>query len=293
VPSEPAADEAVDPSAPPGADVGDAVPSQLAANRRNWDERVPIHAASRFYDVERWLEERPGPRPREVEALGDVAGLDLVHLQCHFGLDTLAWADAGARVTGVDFSPTAIGVAEQLAARAGLADRSTFICTDVHDAAPVLAPRTFDVVYVSLGALCWLPSIGRWADQVSALSRNGGRLYLHDGHPLAWSMAYGSLTMEHSYFEEPEPYVDDSETTYTDAEVTLSSTRIYQWNHSVGEVVGALLERRMRIDLLIEHDWTVHQQFPWLVETAPHQWSAPAGQPRLPLTFTVLATKEG
>jgi SAM-dependent methyltransferase len=239
------------------------------------------------------LEERPGPRQREVEALGDVAGLELVHLQCHFGLDTLAWADAGARVTGVDFSPAAIDAARQLAVRAGLTDRSVFVRADVHDAARTLAPRTFDVVYVSLGALSWLPSIGAWADQVSALARAGGRLYLHDGHPLAWSLAYQSLTLEHTYFEEPEPYVDDSDRTYTDGEVALSNTRIYQWNHSIGEVVGALIERGLRIDQLIEHDWTVHHQFPWLVETAPHQWSAPAGQPRLPLTFTVVATKEG
>jgi SAM-dependent methyltransferase len=279
------------PAPPPGR--GDTLESKLAANRLSWDERVPIHATSRFYDVERWLEERAGPRPREVEALGDVAGLELVHLQCHFGLDTLAWADAGARVTGVDFSSAAVGAARDLAKRAGLADRSTFVCAEVYDAARILAPRSFDLVYVSLGALCWLPSVARWADQVSALARAGGRLYLHDGHPLAWSLAYDSLTLMHSYFEETEAYVDDTESTYTDGDVVLSNTRIYQWNHSIGEVVGALVERGMRIDCLTEHDWTVHRQFPWLVETAPDQWGAPAGHFRLPLSFTVVATKEG
>lgn len=293
MPSEPSTGESVDISVPTRSGPGGSLPSQLAANRRSWDERVPIHAASRFYDVERWMAERPGPRQREVEALGDVAGLDLVHLQCHFGLDTLAWADAGARVTGVDFSPAAIEVAEELAKRAGLADRSAFVCVDVYDAAQALAPRTFDVVYVSLGALCWLPSVGRWADQVAALARTGGRLYLHDGHPLAWSLAYDSLALEHSYFEEPEPYVDDSDSTYTDNDVALSNSRTYEWNHGVAEVVNALVDHGMRIDRLIEHDWTVHQRFPWLVETAPDQWSAPAGQPRLPLSFTVVATKEG
>ncbi|MGH9078968.1 MAG: class I SAM-dependent methyltransferase [Acidimicrobiales bacterium] len=281
------------PGAPGAAGAGPgALFSQLAANRRSWDERVPIHAASRFYDVERWLEERPGPRPREVEALGDVADLDLVHLQCHFGLDTLAWADVGARVTGIDFSPAAVGVAQDLATRAGLADRSNFVCADVDEAAETLAPRMFDVVYVSLGALCWLPSVGRWADQVAALARTGGRLYLHDGHPLAWSLADDSLTLTHSYFEETDPYVDDSASTYTDADVALSNSRTYEWNHGLGEVLSSLIERGMRIDRLAEHDWTVHQRFPWLVETTPHQWSAPAGQPRLPLSFTVVATKE-
>ena len=127
----------------------------------------PIHLASRFYDVEQWLADPPRATPRELEALGDPSGLELVHLQCHFGLDTLAWADAGARVTGLDFSPEAIRTAEDLAVRAGLADRSTFVCANVFDAAEVLGPETFDIVYVSLGALHWLPSVDRWADQVA------------------------------------------------------------------------------------------------------------------------------
>jgi SAM-dependent methyltransferase len=263
----------------------------LAANRRNWDERVPIHRASLFYDVERWLSTRPGPRPHEIDALGDVAGLDLVHLQCHFGLDTLAWADAGARVVGVDFSAEAIRVADDLAARARLHDRSTFVCANVYDAAEVLAPRRFDVVYVSLGALIWLPSVGRWAEQVAALTRPGGRLYLHEIHPLAWSLADDAPAFAHTYFEEPDPFVDDSDQTYTDADRPLVNTRTYEWNHSIGEVVMALIDRGMRIDRLVEHDWTVHQQFPWLVESSPSQWTAAAGQPRLPLTYTLVAAQ--
>jgi SAM-dependent methyltransferase len=270
---------------------GDPEDARLSANRRNWDERVAIHMASRFYDVERWLETRPGPRQWETEALGDASGLDLVHLQCHFGLDTLAWAEAGAQVTGLDFSPEAVAAAQNLAVRAGLEDRATFVCADVYDAADSLAPRTFDIVYVSLGALVWLPSVGRWADQVAALARRGGRLYLHDIHPVAWSLAYESPTFAHTYFEEHEPYVDDSRETYTDADRPLRNTRTYEWNHSIGEVVTALIDRGMRIDRLAEHDWTVDPQFPWLVETAPGHWTTAAGSPRLPLSYTVVATR--
>jgi SAM-dependent methyltransferase len=263
----------------------------MAANRRNWDERVPVHMASRFYDVERWLSTRRGPRPREIAALGDVSGLDLVHLQCHFGLDTLAWADAGARVTGLDFSPEAIRAAEDLASRAGLGDRATFVCANVYDAAEVLAPQTFDIVYVSLGALIWLPSVGRWADQIAALARPGGRLYLHEMHPLAWSMAIETPTFAYTYFEEAEPFTDDSEETYTDADRPLVNTRTYEWNHNLGEVVMALIDRGMRIDLLVEHDWTVDQHFPWLIEPTPGHWTTPLGHPRMPLTYTLVATR--
>jgi SAM-dependent methyltransferase len=270
---------------------GDGLGDRLAANRRNWDERVGVHTASRFYDVEGWLARRPGPRPREVDALGDAAGLDLVHLQCHFGLDTLAWADAGARVTGLDFSAEAIRAAEDLAQRAGLEDRSSFVCADVYDAAEVLAPQTFDIVYVSLGALNWLPHVGRWADQVVALARPGGRLYLHEIHPAAWSLDREVPTLMYTYFEETEPFVDDTGDTYADADRRMANSRNYQWNHSVGEVTTALIQRGMRIDRLVEHDWTVEKQFPWLVESSPKHWTAGPGQPRLPLTYTVVATR--
>src|SRR5205823_12489105 len=119
-----------------------------------------------FYDVEGWLREARGPRLWETAVVGDVSGLRLVHLQCHFGLDTLAWARAGASVTGVDFSAVAIAQAAEVAERAGLAERARFVCADVEHAASALDGETFDIAYVSLGALCWLPSVERWATQL-------------------------------------------------------------------------------------------------------------------------------
>ncbi|GBE23205.1 bifunctional 3-demethylubiquinone-9 3-methyltransferase/ 2-octaprenyl-6-hydroxy phenol methylase [bacterium BMS3Bbin01] len=263
-----------------------------AANRANWDDRVPIHRASAFYDVEGWMAERPGPRPWELKVLGDVAGLDLVHLQCHFGLDTLAFANAGARVTGVDFSGDAIEVARELATSAGLADRARFVEADVLTAAEVLAPETFDVVYVSLGSLCWLPSVTAWAGQVAALVRPGGRLYLHDGHPLAWAMAEDDLRVAQSYFEESEPLAVDSDVTYTDGDGRLTHARHYEWNHSLGETVEAVIGSGLRIERLVEHDWTLWRRFPWLQATSDGRWVPPPGRPRVPLSFTLVATRE-
>jgi SAM-dependent methyltransferase len=262
----------------------------IAANRANWDDRVPIHTASKFYDVERWLRDRPFPRAWERELLGEVSGLDVVHLQCHFGLDTLALANAGARVTGVDFSGAAIAEARSLAERAGLAGRARFVESDVLRAAEVLSPDRYDLVYVSMGALCWLPSVRRWAAEVAALLRPAGRLYLHDGHPLAWALADGDLRVEHTYFEELEPFVDDCDVTYTDGEGRLRHTRSYEWNHSIGEIVMAVIAHGLRVELLVEHDWTVWPRFPWLVETAEHRWKTPPDRPRVPLSFTLVAS---
>lgn len=259
---------------------------RLEANRENWDARVAVHVGSRFYDVEGWLAERPGPPAREVEVLGDLTGRRLVHLQCHFGLDTLQWARAGAHVVGVDFSPAAIATAVALASRAGLAERARFVCADVYDA-PAAVGETFDVVYVSLGALCWLPEVRPWASVVAKLLAPGGRLYLHDVHPLAQSLD-DDRRVTYGYFEDVNhPYVDDERRTYTDGP-DLAATRNYQWNHGVGEIVGALLDEGLVLDSLVEHDWTVFAHFPWLVESPPGHFTAPDG-PAVPLTFTLVA----
>jgi SAM-dependent methyltransferase len=190
----------------------------------------------------------------------------------------------------LDFSPAAIAAAEDLARRAGLADRATFVCADVFDATDALDHATFDVVYVSLGALCWLPSVDRWAAQVGALVAPGGRFYLHDGHPVAWALADDNLRFEHSYFEEREPYVDDSDVTYTDADRPVASRRSYEWNHGIGEIVTALVRNGLRLDWLAEHDWTDFPRFPWLTVDGEGRWSATAG-PRVPLSFTLLARR--
>ena len=121
-----------------GLDTAAWMDERLKANRDSWDERTAVHLESRFYDVEGWLHESRGPRSRELEVLGDVSGLRLLHLQCHFGLDTLAWARVGAFVTGLDFSPAAIASALELAERSGLAQRAEFVCAEVYDAVEAL-----------------------------------------------------------------------------------------------------------------------------------------------------------
>jgi SAM-dependent methyltransferase len=267
------------------------VDERLEANRASWDERTAVHLESRFYDVEGWLRDRRGPRPRELEALGDVSGLKLLHLQCHFGLDTLAWARAGAIVTGLDFSPAAIAAARDLAERSGLSGAAEFVCADVYDAVDALGHETFDIVYVSLGALCWLPSVDRWAGQVGALVTPGGRLYVHDGHPVADALADDSLVIENAYFEVPEPYVDDSGDTYTDSERPLTNRRSYSWSHGLGETINALIGHGLRLEWIVEHDWTSFPRFPFLVEHGHHHWTTPAGMVRIPMSFSLLASR--
>jgi len=264
-----------------------------AANRKWWDSAVPVHLASAFYDVEGWLAEGRGPRKREVAVLGDVAGLDLVHLQCHFGKDTLSWARAGATVTGLDFSEPAIDAARDLARRAGLADRSDFVCAPVAEACSALGGRLFDVVYVSLGALCWLPRIDEWAGQVAALLHPGGRLFLHEVHPVSLALADDDLTVIYPYSEETAPFRDAEPGSYADLTAigAMPGDEKFGWNHGIGEIIGALVGRGMRIDRLDEHDWTSFLRFPWLVETAEEEFGTPEGHLRVPLSYTLVASK--
>ncbi|MHB8332145.1 MAG: class I SAM-dependent methyltransferase [Candidatus Dormibacteria bacterium] len=178
-------------------------------------------------------------------------------MQCHIGLDTRAWARVGARVTGLDFSPAAITAAGEIAERAGLSDRAEFVRADVYDATDALGHATFDVVYVSLGALCWLPSVDRWAEQVGALVAPGGRFHIHDGHPLASALAEGGPGIEQTCFEQPEPHVDDSELIYADATRPIANRRTYEWNHGIGETVPALIRHGLHKEIAARRQRTL------------------------------------
>ncbi len=266
---------------------------RLVSNRRNWDSRVAVHANSRFYGVAGWLHNELGPPSREIEALGDLEGKTLVHLQCHFGMDTLSWARAGAIVTGVDFSRRAINEATSLAERAGLSDHSSFVYANVYDAARVLREQRFDVVYVSLGSLCWLPDVFAWGGVVADLLAPGGRLYLHDVHPFSSCLDSDGERIRCGYYEQPDaPQIFESTATYTDGD-ELDAITTYEWNHSIGETVAALLARGLIVDALTEHNWTVFQQFPWLEGSATGLYFVPKGRPQIPLSFTVLAPSPG
>jgi SAM-dependent methyltransferase len=262
---------------------------RLDANRANWNERVVIHAQSRFYDVEGWLRDAPGPPLRELDAIGDAAGKTLLQLQCHFGMDTLRWARAGATVTGLDFSPAAIDEATALALRAGLSDHATFVCANAYDAPRVLSGQRFDVVYVSLGSLEWLPDVATWGAVVADLLLPGGRFYLHDVHPFSSCFDEEGDRVIYGYFEQPEhPFVDDYSYSYTDGG-EMTTTRTYEWNHSVSEVQGALTSRGLVVDSFVEHDWTLFRQFPWLIENSQGLYVASQGRPRIPLSYTIVA----
>jgi SAM-dependent methyltransferase len=256
------------------------------ANRELWDERVPIHTASAFYDVEGFLVGASALRPFEVAELGDVTGRTLVHPQCHFGLDTLSWARAGARVTGLDFSEPAIEAARDLAARAGI--DADFVHADVYDAPSALGGRRFDIVYTGLGAINWLPDIETWAETMAALLAPGGTFYLAEFHPFIDVFAWEDLTVAYPYFNEGAMTWDEAGT-YADSAAQTVHSRSTEWNHGLGEVVSALVAAGLRIEFLHEHDYTLFGRWPFLRREADGTYHLPEGTPSLPLMYSLRA----
>lgn len=268
--------------------------SYFEANRRNWDERVSIHVkdAIGFYGVDAFLAGGDGLHAIEAAEIGDVSGLRLAHLQCHFGLDTLALARRGADVTGLDFSPSAIVAARDLAARTGL--RAAFVEGNVYDARRLLA-GDFDRVYVTWGAIGWLPDIGRWAETVAALLKSDGRLYLAEGHPFMLALAEeeGRLVVRHPYGSPPnEPFRDEEAITYTGDPTPLENRTAYWWNHPLSDIFSALTAAGLRIETFREHDRIPWKAFPMMVPDKDERlWRLPESLPSFPLALSLKAAK--
>jgi SAM-dependent methyltransferase len=269
-----------------------------AVNKTNWDERVPAHAASPDYNVQRFLDD-PAYLSRvvtfDLPRLGDVSGLRGVHLQCHIGTDTISLARLGASMTGLDFSAPAVEQATSLAKRTG-AD-AVFVESDVYEAAEVLGRGGFDFVFTGIGALCWLPSVSRWARVVADLLKPGGRLFIREGHPMLWALEDGReddlLVVKYPYFERAEPMIFDEGGTYVATDVEFASTVTHEWNHGLGEIVTAVLDAGLQLTELTEHDSAPWDAQPGVMEhdEAQDEWRL-ADQPwRLPQTYTLQAVK--
>lgn len=272
---------------------------QQRINLTNWEARVPLHADSDEYGLARYVTDPTHLSPvvrADVSDLGELTDLDVVHLQCHLGTDTLSLARLGARVTGVDFSPTALAVARDLAAQAG--PDVTYVEAAVEQVPDRLA-ATFDLVYTGVGALCWLPSVRRWAEVVAGLLRPGGRLFLREGHPVLWSLDYdrddGALVLALPYFEAAGAQREEDTATYAGSG-TVSQPVTYEWNHGLGEIVQAVLDAGLVLTRLTEHTYVDWEPLPGMVAdpAVPGRFRLPAAQQLLaPLMYTLEARKPG
>ena len=263
----------------------------LEANRKLWDEFVKINSRSEMYQLEEFKKGLNKLNPLERTEVGDVEGKTLLHLQCHFGMDTLSWARLGATVTGMDFSPKGIKMAKSLSEELNIPGR--FICCNLYDL-PEHLDEQFDIVFTSYGVLCWLPDIPRWAKIIARYLKPGGFFFIAEIHPFAYvfddEKEVTELKVRYPYFHSgPMEFVADG--SYSDLITKIPPHKQYEWMHGMGEIITSLCDAGLKIDFLHEYPLACFSQFPFMKKGDDGNWRLPGKEELIPLTFSLKATK--
>ncbi|MET0428840.1 MAG: class I SAM-dependent methyltransferase [Microvirga sp.] len=262
-------------------------------NLASWNSRAALHLRDRtgFYHVDGFLAGEDKLNPIEAAEIGDVRGKRLLHLQCHFGLDTLSLARRGAIVTGLDFSPVAIAGARALATQTGIS--ATFVEADVYDAREAVG-GDFDLVFSTWGTICWLPDVKRWARVVADMLAPGGSFYFLDSHPSAQVLDEHEGSLRPTYgWRTPAGKPDRFEETHSyTCDAHAEKTVVYNWIHPLSDIVGGLLEAGLRLEFLHEHEALPYRLFPSMVPAAGHMFRLPDGAVPVPLAFSLRAVKD-
>jgi len=255
-------------------------------NKATWNQKVKVHAESDMYNMEAFKEGKSSLMPYELDALGDVKGKFLLHLQCHFGQDTLSWSRLGAKCTGVDLSDEGVKLAKSLNEELEL--DAQFICCNVLETSQYVKEE-FDIVFTSYGVIGWLPDLKPWGKMIAERIKQGGTFFMAEFHPIVWMFDYlnEKPIMTYGYMQDEVIY-EEYEGTYADQESAITSKE-YGWNHGLGEVISALTEAGLRIEYLTEHNESPYNVLPNLTETDNGMFET---QDKLyPLIFTLKATK--
>ncbi len=258
----------------------------FAVNKATWNTKVKVHANSDMYNMQAFKDGKSSLMSYEIDALGDVKGKSLLHLQCHFGQDTLSWSRAGAKCTGVDLSDEGIKLAKSLNTELNL--DAQFVCCNVLDTAKHVKD-TFDVVFTSYGVIGWLPDLKPWGQIIADKLKKGGTFYMAEFHPIVWMFDYldGKPIMTYGYMQDEAIY-EEYEGTYANESSKMISKE-YGWNHGLSEVINALTNAGLQIEYLKEHNASPYNVLPDLIENNDGFYETK--DKLYPLIFELKATK--
>ena len=255
-------------------------------NKEGWNKRTSAHISSDFYNNRNFKVVQNSLNKIELSELTEIKGKSLLHLQCHFGQDTLSLSRMGAVATGVDFSETAVDKGRELANQLGLDTK--FICCDVYSLPDVLDEQ-FDIVFTSYGTIGWLPDVDKWAAVVSKFLKPGGRFVFAEFHPVVWMFDNDFTKVTYNYFKD-NAIIEEETGTYAEKGADIRSETI-NWNHSIGEVLGGLLNHGLAIEKFNEYDYSPYNCFSHLEEFAPGKFRVKHLGNNIPMVYSVLAVK--
>lgn len=260
----------------------------FAINRNLWNAWTGHHVKSAFYNVDAVRKGADTLKEIELDLIGDIEGLRLLHLQCHFGLDSISLARRGAQVTGLDISPAAILNARELSRDMGL--DMDWVCANVFDTLQHVQAGSFDLVFTTYGTIIWLPDLKPWAEAIAGALKQGGRLVFCEFHPVLMMLNEQTLQLHYDYFNRG-PVVETAVGSYADRSQTTAHPSV-TWNHSLADVLSALLEAGLRLRVFREYDFSPFDCFPGLTETSPGRFQLKGREGILPIVFSLLAEKE-
>lgn len=259
----------------------------LEINKQTWNNKTDIHIASDFYDIEGFIQGKSTLNDIELALLGNISGKKILHLQCHFGQDTMTFSRMGAQSVGIDLSDKAIERAKELAEKLNL--NTQFICCDVYEA-PNFLEEQFDIVFTSYGTIGWLPDLDKWAKVVSRFLKPNGKFVFAEFHPVVWMYDNDFKEVFYSYFN-IEPIIEDESGTYADRNSNIT-TQTVTWNHSISEVINALIKNGLEIDCFNEYDYSPYNCFNETEEFEKGKYRIKHFLNKIPMVYSLKAIKK-
>ncbi len=255
-------------------------------NKESWDNRVPIHVESDFYDIPAFIDGKNSLKKPELSILEDVKGKSILHLQCHFGQDSISLSRMGANVTGIDISDAAIDQARKLNEQCGT--NAEFVVSDVYDLPEVLEGK-FDIVFTSYGTIGWLPDMNLWAQVINHFLKDGGKFVFAEFHPALWMFDDDHEKVYYRYFTS-DPIIETFSGTYAqkDSDVELQDV---SWNHGLAEVMTSLMDEGLTIRHFKEYDYSPWNCFDGMQEDGPDEFRITKFGNKMPLIYTLVAEK--